>query len=219
MQVYFFNKLPSHADTNQSRNTDAQKYPEREYAESLPKQQQKAQRWRAPSDLAPCSLERPASGSHVVLLGAETLSRGHLTALVGQSVRRADQEIRNPSGRHRDVGWGGLTVGVTEAMRRPGSGDGLPGRRRRDAGAATASRREDLRERRKLRGSRAVATGNPPGLTSRGFLPRGKRREAGCDPRMGGLPKCAKIWPGGDWHGGDSPGKTRGSPRGNGLPK
>jgi hypothetical protein len=37
--------------------------------------------------------------------------------------------------------------------------------------------------------------GNPPSLTTRGFLPREKRREAG----YGGLPKSANIWPRGEW--------------------
>jgi len=37
------------------------------------------------------------------------------------------------------------------------------------------------------------------------LLPCGKRREAGCDPRVGQLPKSTKIWPGGDWHGADWP--------------
>jgi len=88
----------------------------------------------------------------------------------------------------------------------------MPGRRRpRDEKTCASGGSYVARER--------SPRGNPPGLTSRGFLPRGKRREAVCDPQMGGLPKCAKIWPGGDWHGETSPGKTQGSPRGNGLPK
>ena len=45
------------------------------------------------------------------------------------------------------------------------------------------------------------ARGNPPGLLARGLFPRGKRRETGCEPPVGGLPKSIKIWPGGDWLG------------------
>jgi hypothetical protein len=40
--------------------------------------------------------------------------------------------------------------------------------------------------------------GNPPGLRTRGFLPRGKRREVGFNTQVGGFPKSAKNWPRGD---------------------
>ena len=46
-----------------------------------------------------------------------------------------------------------------------------------------------------------VRTGNPPGLLARVLFPRGKGRETGCKPRVGGLPKSTQFWHGGDLHG------------------
>ena len=63
-----------------------------------------------------------------------------------------------------------------------GDGGGLA-----TSGYASGGRGEELRER--------SARGNPPGLITRGFLPCGKREEAGCVPRVGGLPKGVNSWP------------------------
>lgn len=59
------------------------------------------------------------------------------------------------------------------------------------------------------------ARGNPPDRRSHGFLPREKQGEAGCHPRLGGLPKGPQIWPGGGWHGPDWPMEKAGIPPGN----
>ena len=63
-----------------------------------------------------------------------------------------------------------------------GDGGGLA-----TSGYASGGRGEELRER--------SARGNPPGLITRGFLPCGKREEAGCVHRVGGLPKGVNSWP------------------------
>ena len=82
-----------------------------------------------------------------------------------------------------------------------GDGGGLA-----TSGYASGGRGEELRER--------SARGNPPGLITRGFLPHGKRGEAGCDPRVGGLPKGVNIWPREDWHGADWPREKTEIPQG-----
>jgi hypothetical protein len=104
--------------------------------------------------------------------------------------------------------------GAAETGYRHGS-DRMPGRGRPDAVVAAASRLGGVASRRRSRARLASTRGNPPGRTSRGFLPRGKLREAGCDPRLGGLPKGAQIWPKGGWHRADWPREKAGIPPGN----
>jgi hypothetical protein len=66
-------------------------------------------------------------------------------------------------------------------MSRRGDGDG-------GGGGRPLATRESSRER------RGQGRGNAPGLMTRGFLPRGKRRETGFCPRVGVLPKSAADW-------------------------
>ena len=93
------------------------------------------------------------------------------------------------------AGLDGLTIGA----RRRGGRDWIPARQRPDAVVAAASRLGGFVSGGRSRMRLASARGNPPGLLARGLFPREKRRETGYEPRVGGLPKSIKIWPGGDW--------------------
>ena len=98
-----------------------------------------------------------------------------------------------------DAGGGGLTckgAGAGVLVQRHGGGEG--GRMGGGGGGLAHASRLTSEEPKisRRRDSRAGGRGSAPGLMPRGFLPRGKRREAGRNSASHGLPKALQIDPG-----------------------
>ena len=114
--------------------------------------------------------------------------------------------------RRRGCWHGGLIWrhGGGEGGRMGGGGGGLAHASRLASEEPKISRRRD---------SRAEGRGSAPGLMPRGFLPRGKRRDAGCNSTSRRLPNVAINLPGGACPADFSPGEITGNPTGFGASK
>ena len=122
-----------------------------------------------------------------------------------------------------DAGGGGLTcegagAGVMVAV---SYGDMVAEREVAwEAVAAVSPMRRDSRAKiSRRRDSRAEGRGSAPGLMPRGFLPHGKRRDAGCNSTSRRLPNVAINLPGGACPADFSPGEITGNPAGFGASK